>query len=120
MAPGGPEGAMGWQVIPEPVHDRVPAVFEGHMAGEAGEASAAAFREALLGRPLDVCWDVTHMTGFDGRARTAWAEAVWPNRRQIKSLKVIGAKGMVRAGATFLAMLLGKPHEFVDSDEPVS
>jgi hypothetical protein len=119
-APGGREEAMGWKVIPEPAHDRVTAVFEGHLDAEAGEASASAFREALAGRPLDVSWDVTHMTGFDGRARSAWAEVVWSTRGQIKSLKVIGAKGIVRVGATFLALLLGKPHEFVDSDEPVS
>ena len=120
MGPGEPEDAMGWQVIPEPAHDRVTAVFEGHLDAEAGEASAAAFREAFTGRPLDVCWDVTRMTGFDGRARAAWAETVWPTRGQIKSLRVIGAKGIVRVGATFLALLLGKPHQFVDSDEPVS
>ena len=111
---------MGWKVTPEPAHDRVTAVFEGHLDAEAGAASAAAFREAFAGSPLDVCWDVTHMTGFDGRARTAWAEAVWSTRGQINSLTVIGAKGMVRAGATFLALLLGKPYEFVDSDKPVS
>ena len=111
---------MGWKVIPEPAHDRVTAVFEGHLDAEAGEASAAAFREAFTGSPLDVCWDVTRMTGFDSRARAAWAEVVWSTRGQIKSLKVIGAKGIVRVGATFLALLLGKPYEFVDSDEPVS
>ena len=40
---------MGWKVIPEPAHDRVTAVFEGHLDAEAGEASAAAFREAFTG-----------------------------------------------------------------------
>jgi len=119
-APGGREDSMGWKVIPEPAHDRVTAVFEGHLGAEAGEASAAAFREAFTGSPLDVCWDVTHMTGFDSRARAAWAEVVWSTRAQISSLQVIGAKGIVRVGATFLALLLGKPYEFVDADEPVS
>jgi hypothetical protein len=119
-APGEQETAMGWRVIPEPAHDRVTAVFEGHLDAEAGEASAAAFREAFTGSPLDVCWDVTHMTGFDGRARNAWAEVVWSTRGQINSLQVIGAKSIVRVGATFLALLLGKPYEFVDSDRPVS
>jgi hypothetical protein len=120
IAPGRQEAAMGWKVIPEPADDRVTAVFEGHLGAEAGEASAAAFREAFTGHPLHVCWDVTGMTGFDGRARAAWAEAVWPIRGQIKSLEVIGAEGIVRVGATFLALLLGKPYEFVDSHEPVN
>jgi len=111
---------VSWTVTPEPAHDRVTAVFEGHLDAEAGAASAAAFREAFTGPPLEVCWDVTRMTGFDGRARAAWAEVLWPARKRIKGLKVIGAKGIVRVGATFLALLLGTPYEFVDSNETES
>ena len=84
MGPGGQEDAMGWKVIPEPAHDRVTAVFEGQsLDAEAGEASAAAFREAFPGRPLDVCWDVTHMTGFDGGpARPGPRRSVGPGANQ--------------------------------------
>lgn len=105
---------MGWNVVVDTDRGRVTAVFEGHLTGDEGVASAAAFREAFDDRALDVVWNVTTMTGFDGQARNAWAEAVWPLRRHIKSLKVVGARGIVRVGATFLALLLGKPHEFVE------
>ncbi len=109
---------MSWNVIPPTDGSQVvTAVFDGHLNAEDGEASAAAFRAAFVGTPLAVVWDVTTMAGFDAGARTAWAEAVWPVRRQISSLKIIGAKGVVRVGATFLALLLGRPYEFVDTRE---
>ena len=107
----------GWKITPVPDRSQVTAIFDGHLDAEAGAASAAEFSAAFGGTPLDVVWDVTRMTGFDGAARKAWAEAIWPIRGQIKSLKVIGAKGIVRVGATFLALLLGKPYEFVASDD---
>ena len=55
------------------------------------------------------------MAGFEGGARTAWAEAVWPLRSHISSLKIVGAKGIVKVGATFLALLLGRPFEFANA-----
>jgi len=109
---------VSWKVIPAPDEGRVTAVFEGHLDAESGQASAQEFRAAFSGAPLDVVWDVTRMTGFDGGARSAWAEAVWPLRSQIKSLRIVGARGIVRIGATFLALLLGTPHEFVDAEDP--
>jgi hypothetical protein len=105
---------MTWNVTRDRASNEVVAVFDGYLGTEEGVASAAQFREAFSEEPLDVVWDVTHMTGFEGGARSAWAEAVWPIRSQIKSLKIIGAKGIVRVGATFLALLLGKPYEFVE------
>jgi hypothetical protein len=109
---------VSWEVIPptggKPV---VTAVFQGDLSAEEGKESAAAFQAAFAGAPLAVVWDVTKMAGFDGGARTAWAEVVWPIRDQISSLKIIGARGMVRVGATFLALLLGKPYEFVNAHE---
>jgi hypothetical protein len=112
-----PEVSSTWKIIPEPARDRVTAVFDGYLDDEAGVESAAAFRAAFEGRSLEVCWDVRRMTGFAGAARTAWAEAIWPVRGQIKRLNVIGARGMIRVGATFLALLLGKPYKFLDGDE---
>jgi hypothetical protein len=107
---------MSWKVIPpadgNPV---VTAIFEGHLTSEEGVESAEAFRAVFAGQPLAVVWDVTKMAGFEGGARSAWAEVVWPLRHQIASLKIVGARGMVRMGATFLALLLGRPYEFVSA-----
>jgi hypothetical protein len=107
---------VGWRIVPPTDGDQsVTAVFEGYLDAEEGAASAAAFQAAFGDEPLRVVWDVTTMTGFEGGARTAWAEVVWPLRGRISSLKVVGARGMVRIGATFLALLLGKPYEFVSA-----
>jgi len=108
---------MGWTVTPpSDTNPAVVAAFDGYLTSEEGSASAAAFAAAFSDGPLDVVWDVSRMAGFDSGARSAWAEAVWPLRGQIRRLKIVGARGMVRIGATFLALLLGKPHEFVDPD----
>jgi hypothetical protein len=105
---------VGWKVIaPTEGHPVVTTVFAGHLGGDEGAASAAAFRAAFSGAPLSVVWDVSDMTGFDAAARSAWAEAVWPIRSQIARLDIVGAQGVVRIGATFLALLLGKPYSFV-------
>lgn len=107
---------MSWNVIPPTDENQaVTAVFDGYLSAEDGAASASAFRAAFGDTPLAVAWDVTRMTGFEAGARGAWADAIWPIRHQIKSLKVIGAKGIIRVGAMFLAFLLGKPYEFVAS-----
>jgi hypothetical protein len=109
---------MGWKVTPPtdttPV---VTAVFDGYLSAEEGAASAAAFRAAFRGTPLEVVWDVTRMAGFESGARAAWAQAVWPLRSQISRLRIVGARGIARVGATFLALLLGKPYEFVEADQ---
>jgi len=91
----------------------VTAIFEGFLTTEEGVESAREFRSAFGDASLGVEWDVTNMSGFDTKARNAWAEAIWPMRGQIEHLRIVGARGMVRIGATFLAMLLGKPYEFV-------
>lgn len=110
---------MGWKVIPPTdANPLVTARFEGHLTAEEGQESAAAFRAAFHDAPLDVAWDVSRMSGFDGGARSAWGEVVWPLRGQIRHLKIIGAKGMVRVGATFLALLLRRPYEFVNAPDP--
>ena len=111
---------MSWSLTLDQESGQVVVVFEGHLGAEDGVGSAARFREAFDGQSLDVVWNVTRMTGFDGGARSAWAEAVWPLRSRIRSLKIVGAKGIVRVGATFLALLLGKPYEFVEPGRQVS
>jgi hypothetical protein len=110
---------MSWTVVPPTDENHVvTAVFDGHLNAEEGAASASAFRLAFGDTSFAVVWDVTRMTGFDVGAQGAWAKAIWPIRSQIKSLKVIGAKGSIRVGAMFLAFLLGKPYEVVASGAP--
>lgn len=109
---------MGWKVTPPTdANPVVTAVFDGFLNAEEGAASAAAFRAAFGDAPLEVVWDVTRMAGFEAGARAAWSEAVWPLRNRISRLRIVGARGMVRIGATFLALLLGRPYEFVRGDE---
>jgi|OpeIllAssembly_1097287.scaffolds.fasta_scaffold347743_2 hypothetical protein len=96
---------------------RVDVVFSGHLSAEEGALSANAFREVLSEAPRDVVWDVRAMTGYDGGARDSWAKGIWPVRGAMKSLTVIGAKGLIRIGATFLAVLLGVPYEFRDAPQ---
>jgi hypothetical protein len=109
---------MSWKVTPPTdTNPVVTAVFDGYLDAEEGARSAAAFRDAFGDVPLEVVWDVTRMAGFESGARTAWSEVVWPLRGQIRRLRIVGARGLVRIGATFLALLLGRPHEFVRADE---
>jgi hypothetical protein len=109
---------MGWKVLP-PSKSRaaVVAVFDGYLSAEQGKASSAAFRAAFGDDRREVVWDVTGMTGFDGAARVAWADVVWPVRKRISRLQIIGATGVVKVGALFLALLLRAPFEFVEADE---
>jgi hypothetical protein len=108
---------MAWTVTPPTdANPVVVAVFDGHLTSDEGTASAAAFVAAFSDGPLEVVWDVSRMAGFESGARSAWAEAVWPLRGRISRLRIVGARGLVRIGATFLALMLGKPYEFVDPD----
>jgi hypothetical protein len=114
------EVAVSWKVVRSTETNQVSAVFEGHLNTADGVASAAEFRQAFQGPPLEVVWDVTALTGFDSGARSAWAEALWPVRSQFKSLEVVGAKGaLIRVGATFLAVLLGAPYKFSERSQRV-
>jgi hypothetical protein len=102
---------MGWQMSVSADGGQLVAVFEGELTTEEGIASAEAFRSALAERSLDVVWDLTRMSGYETGAREAWQRVIWPLRGQIRSLKVVGARGLVRVGAVFLALLLGRPWE---------
>jgi len=93
------------------------ATFEGHLDADAGRASAEQFARAVAGRPCDVVWDVRQMTGYDAAARAGWQEAVWPNRHNIRSLAVVGASTLIKAGAVMLAVFIGAPWRFVESPE---
>ena len=108
-----------WTMVVSTDGRRVEVTFSGHLSASDGAESAEAFRHALGAAPRDVVWDVRAMSGYDGAARDAWGKALWPVRSAIRSLTVIGAKGLVRVGATFLAVLLGVPYEIRDAPKPV-
>jgi hypothetical protein len=100
---------MPWQHDLSPDGSRVSFVFDGHLSGPEGTASAEALGRALAGGPCDLLWNVRGMTGYDAAAREAWQHVMWPNRKRIRSLKLVGGHGLVRVGATFLAVLIGVP-----------
>jgi hypothetical protein len=56
------------------------------------------------------------MTGYEMGSRIAWQNALWPLRRNILSIEVIGGNTIVRLGAVGLSSLLGVPALFSDGD----
>jgi hypothetical protein len=98
-----------WRIETREDPPSVVAIFDGWLTKEAGEASALAFRDTIAATKRQVVWDVQKMTGYDTGARLAWQEVLWPVRRNILKLEVVGAKGIVRVGAISLAIVLGVP-----------
>jgi len=84
-------------------------VFEGQLSTAEGTESAAELERELARGERDLVWNVREMAGYDAGAREAWQRVMWPNRKRIRSLKLIGGSGLVRVGATFLAVLIGAP-----------
>jgi hypothetical protein len=65
----------------------------------------------MAGGRWAVIWDVHGMTGYDTEARIAWQRIIWPVRKNITRLEIVGARGLVRLGAISLAIVLGVPWE---------
>jgi hypothetical protein len=105
---------MPWEMQTSPDSTTVTVVFRGHLSSKEGQASAQAFKAAVSNRRCDVAWDLREMKGYDTEARQAWQSTVWPIRKNISKLTIIGASTLVRAGAIFLATLIGAPYEFMD------
>jgi hypothetical protein len=95
--------------------DRVTVTFQGHLAPDDGIASAQAFGDVIRAGQVDVVWDLREMSGYDSEAREAWQEAVWPNRGNIRSLTLVGARPAIRVGALMLAMFIGAPWKFTEA-----
>ena len=108
---------MAWRVDTTPDGATVTAVFEGRLTEEDAVTSACAFSDAIRERPVDVVWDLREMSGYDSKAREAWQEAIWPSRRNIRSLTLIGAKPTVRVGGMMLAIFIGAPWKFVNAPQ---
>jgi len=100
---------MPWHQEQSPNDSCLTFVFDGQLSATEGAESAAVLERALAGGARDVVWNVRAMTGYEAGAREAWQQVMWPNRKRIRSLKLVGGHGLVRVGATFLAVLIGVP-----------
>ena len=103
--------APSWRIETSDQPPSVVATFDGWLSASEGVTSADAFRGTISLTRRRVVWDVRKMTGHDTGARLAWQEALWPVRKNISGLRVVGAKGLVRVGAISLAIVLGVPWE---------
>lgn len=90
--------------------------FGGHLDTVNGLASALALAEALRTSDLTVIWDVHAMTGYDTGARSAWQEHIQPLRNRIREIRVVGATPITRFGTAALAIAIGVPAAFVNSE----
>jgi hypothetical protein len=97
--------ASSWKVWRD--EDRIVAMFEGLLTAEAGIASAQTFGALLKEGPSHVVWDVARMSGYELLARRAWQSGLWPLRRNILSITVLGGNAIVKLGAAGLAFALG-------------
>ena len=88
--------------------DLLVASFQGRLSAEAGRASAVAFAQQL-DRPRPICFNVGGMNGYEGDARRAWQELLWPKRDLIEDIRLRGGTPIVTMGATLLASFLEVP-----------
>ncbi len=100
---------MPWHHEQSPDGSCLTFVFEGQLSATEGAESAAELGRALAAGPRELVWNVRAMSGYEAGAREAWQHVMWPSRKQIRSIKLIGGPGLVRVGATFLAVLIGVP-----------
>jgi len=98
---------MTWHLVRSQGGGTIVVAFEGWLGAEEGAASADAFVEALRCGPADVVWDVRRMTGYDTAARVTWQHKLWPLRRNIRRIEVLGGNPWVRLGALTLTTMLG-------------
>jgi hypothetical protein len=96
----------GWRMVREAAGVR--ATFEGVLGAEEGRRSARALDELMGTMPhVDLVFEVTRMEGYANEARQAWQATMKERRKQIRSLTTIGAKPIVRLGASLLGMIAG-------------
>jgi hypothetical protein len=99
------DGAAGWDVRRD--GDRIVATFKGQLSADEGIASARSFGALLKNGPAHVVWNIAAMSGYDMIARRAWQSGVWPLRKNILSITVLGGNAIVKLGAASLALALG-------------
>lgn len=98
---------MSWRIATSADGSNIVMTFDGWLSSAEGLTSAAAFADALKRGQADVAWDVRKMTGYDTGARIAWQQTLWPLRKNIRRVEVIGGSSWVRLGALTLTTLLG-------------
>ena len=86
-------------------HDkgRVTAVFAGHLNDQEGVDSAAQFSKAMGQEEVEAVFDIVDMQSYAPEARQAWQKALWPARRQIRQIILVGGGPLVRIGGVLLA-----------------
>lgn len=86
---------------------RLVATFDGYLEAGEGLRSARVFAKALAPAPRDIVFDIRRMNGYHNDARRHWQSALWPVRKRIRSLTVVGGNAIVRMGAAALGLALG-------------
>jgi hypothetical protein len=113
---------MGWKA--KRFGDRVVAVFDGRLTSEEGRASVAEF-VAKLGDSVevDIVFDIRRMEGYEPGARVAWQKALWPHRRRLRSITLVGGNALVRMGGRLIGLALGvdvRTSDGMDADDSAS
>jgi hypothetical protein len=86
--------------------------FRGLLDGPSGQASAAAVAGLLDRGPVALRIQVGNMTGYLPEARQAWTTALWPRRKSISSMTLVGGNALVKMGGAALGLALGIPVVF--------
>jgi len=97
---------MSFSVTRDPGKDRVIAVFAGHLSDEDGKASAAQFSNAIGNDEVEAVFDIVDMDSYEPEARQAWQKTLWPVRKRIRQIILVGGGPLVRIGGMLLATAL--------------
>jgi anti-anti-sigma regulatory factor len=63
--------------------------------------------------PVELVADLSQLGGFERLAVDTWREHVWRQRSQIRALRVIGARPLMRVVIIGLGLSMGYPVSFV-------
>ena len=85
----------------------VRARFTGKLTTSGGSDSADEFLAVLGQDAAPVVFDISEMDGYESGARSAWQQALWPHRRKIQSITLVGGNAITRMGGQILGLALG-------------
>jgi hypothetical protein len=63
--------------------------------------------ELDLAAPIDLVFDVRACSAYTSAARGVWQKAMWPRRRDLRTITVITRSPLMRMGATMFGLALG-------------